>query len=237
MRKKTDISELSLYQDEWKVRLRFMHQGYRPGCEFFEVWELFRKATLAGGMVFLYPETATQLYGGALVTFASFAIHESWRPFREEDVAVVSEMATGPIVFLKQCARRLASSENSQQSISLAVLWFDVYIGYSLKVETPTEDKWNFHMMALFVLIVNTCVILMEPLFALFEFFDEPEENLRMDFAAAVKEQRRKRGWLAQLKKLAAINLSGRVVSLASPKACVDREGFDVPSTRQCCMI
>ena len=173
----THHSEKGMYQDRWKARLRFMHQGYRPGCEYFEVWELIRKAMLAGGMVFVYPESATQLYTGVLCTFISLAVHVSWRPFRGGTVKRVKPSVNSPIDFFKQCVRDLGASENSQQSIALAVLWFDLFIGYSIKVDTAGEDKWNsasLSRMAIFVLLVNACVICMEPALALLDFIDAP---------------------------------------------------------------
>ena len=63
----------------WTERLRLVTKSYSERFWWFEVYELLRKCMLCGILIFIMPETATQVAMGVLIAVASSSLHLHFR--------------------------------------------------------------------------------------------------------------------------------------------------------------
>jgi hypothetical protein len=74
-----------LSKPEEVQHLGFLFREYKPSLWFFEVYELFRKTTLSGLIIFFAPGTATQLVVAMLICLLAIFVLSVHRPYVNED--------------------------------------------------------------------------------------------------------------------------------------------------------
>ena len=78
----------------WTERLRLVTKSYSKRFWWFEVYELLRKCLLCGILIFIMPETATQVAMGLLIAVASSSLHLHFRSVAGSYLTVVCGGAT-----------------------------------------------------------------------------------------------------------------------------------------------
>ena len=101
-------------QDEfergWHARLRLVTKSYSEELWWFEVYELLRKCLLCGVLIFIMPETPTQLAVGCLITMAFMVLYSYAQPYEDDaddilqllcQVAVFTNYFSGLLLMVK----------------------------------------------------------------------------------------------------------------------------------------
>ena len=129
-------------QDEfergWHARLRLVTKSYSEELWWFEVYELLRKCLLCGVLIFIMPETATQVAMGLLISVASATFHVHLKPFKE-------------------------AGDNDDQTIVLSVISFSLFSGLLLKTDTANEDQYEMAVFTAVLTAVNVVAIAVPP--------------------------------------------------------------------------
>ena len=113
-------------------------KSYSEELWWFEVYELLRKCLLCGVLIFIMPETATQVAMGLLISVASATFHVHLKPFKE-------------------------AGDNDDQTIVLSVISFSLFSGLLLKTDTANEDQYEMAVFTAVLTAVNVVAIAVPP--------------------------------------------------------------------------
>jgi len=119
----------------WEQRVHILYASYTPRFWWFEVYDLMRKLFLTGLIIFIRPDTSTQIAVGCAVCMFSLAVHVGTYPF-------------------------LTKTDNRLQTLSLACILWTMYIGLLLRIDIAADDeKFNLETLAYILIVSNSALI------------------------------------------------------------------------------
>ena len=132
----------------------------------FEIYELLRKLTLVGLMIFVMPETVTQIAVGLLVSILALGVHLQLQPFKEP-------------------------SDNQDQTFALSGILLTLFAALLLATRT-TKNEWeNIQVLCVALIALNVGVVCMPPARLLYQALrgeqtDKEEETVTQELDAKV---------------------------------------------------
>jgi len=118
----------------WEQRVHILYASYTPRFWWFEIYDLMRKLFLTGLIIFIRPDTSTQIAVGTAFCMLSVAVHAGCYPFTTR-------------------------SDNRLQYLALMCILWTMFIGLLLRVDVGASDE-DFNMTTLsYILIISNVAL------------------------------------------------------------------------------
>jgi hypothetical protein len=119
----------------WGERVHILYASYTPQFWWFEVYDLIRKLFLTGAIIFVRPDTATQIATATAFCMLSVAVHSATYPFKTR-------------------------MDNRIQSLALLCILWTMFIGLLLRVNIGADDKqFSVSTISWFLIVSNAFLV------------------------------------------------------------------------------